>query len=77
MGATGTKTDSNRGCGKGEQVMSWPTVDPEDDGIRPAGASDECFYCHQKVGEPHQRDCVIVTKRVRVRYLIDVDIERL
>jgi hypothetical protein len=47
--------------------MSWPLVDPLDDGIRPAGKSDECFYCGQRVGRPHDRECVIVTKRVEMR----------
>jgi hypothetical protein len=53
----------------------WPTVDPFDDGIRPAGATDACFYCCQKVGEPHRRDCVVVKKTVRFRCTVDVDIE--
>jgi hypothetical protein len=50
----------------------WPLVAINDDGIRPAGEPDECFYCHQKVGQPHGRDCVIVTKRVLVRYVVEV-----
>lgn len=47
----------------------WPTVDPNDDGIRPAGRPDECFYCRQRVGAEHGRECVIVTKRVEMRVL--------
>lgn len=47
--------------------MNWPLVDPKDDGIRPAGRPDECFYCRQKVGEPHGQKCVIVTKLVEMR----------
>ena len=50
----------------------WPLVDPFDDGTRPAGAPDVCFYCRQKVGEPHRQDCVIVQKTVRFRCIIDV-----
>ena len=53
----------------------WPLVDPNDDGIRPAGAPDKCFYCRQKVGTPHGRDCVTVSKRVRVRYTIELEID--
>lgn len=53
---------------------NWPLVDPFDDGIRLAGALDACFYCKQKVGEPHRRDCVIVTKLVRFRVTAEVDI---
>lgn len=46
----------------------WPLVDPNDDGIRPAGKPDECFYCNSKVGEEHGRQCCIVTKLVRLEY---------
>jgi len=45
--------------------MNWPIVTAGDDGIRPAGRSDECFYCHQKVGSPHTKRCVTVLKEVK------------
>jgi hypothetical protein len=54
---------------------TFPLVDPNDDGIRPAGKPDECLYCKRKVGQPHKHDCVIVTKLVRVRYIVELDIE--
>lgn len=47
--------------------MTWPLVDPNDDGIRPAGRSDECLYCRARVGQPHGQECVIVTKRIEMR----------
>jgi len=53
----------------------WPIVLPKDDGIRPAGKKDECFYCGQKIGQPHGRDCVTITKRVRVRCIIEYVID--
>ena len=54
----------------------WPVVLENDDGIRPAGEPDKCFfYCGQKVGQPHGRDCVTITKIVKVRYTFEVDIE--
>lgn len=53
----------------------WPDVHPQDDGIRPAGLPDECFYCGQKVGRPHIFDCVVVTKKVKIRYSIEVEEE--
>lgn len=53
----------------------WPLVTVNDDGIRPAGEPDECFYCNQKVGQPHDRDCVIIKKRVRVVYTVEAIIE--
>lgn len=49
--------------------MNWPLVDVKDDGIRPAGKPDECFYCHSKVGQQHGLDCVIVTKIVEYNVL--------
>jgi hypothetical protein len=33
-----------------------------DYGIRPAGPPDACFYCRQKVGEPHKDDCVVLVR---------------
>ncbi|MDA4133171.1 MAG: hypothetical protein OK454_08630 [Thaumarchaeota archaeon] len=48
-------------------MNDWPIVDVKDDGIRPAGPQDTCTYCRQKIGTPHLRDCVIVTKRVLLR----------
>jgi len=44
--------------------MDWPLVDKDDDGIRPAGLLDECFYCRQKIGQLHGQQCVVVTKVV-------------
>lgn len=55
--------------------MTFPLVDKNDDGIRPAGAPDECFYCKQKVGQTHKADCVIVTKKVKVRYSFEIEID--
>ncbi len=52
----------------------WPLVLADDDGIRPAGNPYACFYCRQSVGEPHGLDCVIVGKRVLVRYTIEVPV---
>lgn len=50
---------------------TWPLVVPNDDGIRPAGRPDQCFYCNQSVGSPHARDCVCVTKVVELRVTVD------
>lgn len=48
-------------------IAIWPLVDPKDDGIRPAGPPDACFYCRREVGQEHARDCVIVEKLVELR----------
>lgn len=52
-----------------------PLVLVNDDGIRPAGRPDECLYCHQKVGQPHLYDCVILSKKVKIKYTFDIEIE--
>lgn len=40
----------------------------DDDGIRPAGEPDRCFYCRQKVGGKHATGCVM--RCVPTRYLV-------
>lgn len=54
--------------------ITFPTVLPDDDGIRTAGNPDECFYCQSKVGEQHKPDCVCVLKRVKVRYSFEIEV---
>ena len=44
---------------------TWPKVLPNNNGIRPAGEPDKCFYCARKVGQAHAEDCVCVLSRVR------------
>lgn len=56
-------------------MSEWPKVLPGDDGIRPAGPQDACLYCRQKIGQEHGRDCVTITKKVRVRYSFELEIE--
>lgn len=47
----------------------WPQVIENDDGLRPAGPPDECFYCQQKIGQPHGRECVVVLKDIELEVL--------
>lgn len=51
--------------------MSQFLVLPDDDGIRPNGPSDQCFYCGQKVGQPHGAECVML--RRFVTYAVHAD----
>ena len=51
--------------------QDWPVVAENDDGIRPAGLPDHCFYCHQRVGSPHAPDCVTVYKVVLYDVLVN------
>jgi hypothetical protein len=55
-------------------IPDFPLVDPRDDGIRPTGAPDECFYCKQKVGTPHLCDCTAVHQKVRIRATFEIDV---
>lgn len=55
--------------------MQMPLVDKYDDGIRPNGGPEQCFYCGQYVGQPHLPTCVIVERRVRVRYTFELEID--
>jgi hypothetical protein len=50
---------------------SWPAVLPNDEGIRPAGKPDQCFYCGRRVGQSHVYDCVTVTSLVRFAVLLN------
>jgi hypothetical protein len=47
-----------------------------EEGVRPAGKPDECFYCHSKVGDQHAAECVIrkrtVVVEMTIKYVIDV-----
>lgn len=52
----------------------WPLVALNDGGIRPAGSPDGCFYCGANIGQPHGRLCVMVEKRVQLRYSFVVDV---
>lgn len=52
-----------------------PLVIPLDEGIRPLTGPDMCCYCRQPVGKPHTLKCVILQRKVRVRYTFDIEIE--
>lgn len=44
----------------------------EENGPRPAGAPDRCFYCDRSLGEEHKEDCVLRMQTVRVLYTIEI-----
>ena len=56
-------------------MSEWPRVLPNDDGIRPNGGPDKCFYCQSPVGTEHARDCVCVRKRIKVRYSFEIELD--
>lgn len=43
--------------------------------MRPASDKRQCFYCQQTIGEPHKADCVLITKRVKLRTVIEYEDE--
>jgi len=42
--------------------------------MREASAKEECFYCHQPVGECHKKDCILVKKKAVVRAKIEYEV---
>lgn len=50
-------------------------VQPDDDGIRPAGEPDACFYCGAKVGQPHGRDCVVPERTIVCKLAIEYTVQ--
>lgn len=54
--------------------MNMPLVLPDDDGLRDHEPG-HCFYCKQKIGQPHNAECVCVTKTIKARYVFEVELE--
>jgi len=42
---------------------------------RPARMDGTCFYCSSKIGEAHKNDCILIQKTVKVRAVIDYEIQ--
>lgn len=40
---------------------------------RKGGAAGECFYCKAKHGTAHTDECVLVKRKVRLRFTIEYD----
>lgn len=43
-----------------------------EEGVRPAGPPDACFYCGKKKGAEHGHDCVIRKRTVVTRITLDL-----
>jgi hypothetical protein len=50
-----------------------PIIAPDDDGIRPAGPGNACFYCRRKIGERHSTTCVTWVRAVKIRAIVEFD----
>ena len=46
----------------------------EENGPRPAGPPDECFYCHTPLGDQHKAECVCRKKTIMMQYTIEIPI---
>jgi hypothetical protein len=44
------------------------------DAMRPASDKEQCFYCRQAMGANHKDDCVLVSKMVKVRAVIEYEV---
>lgn len=45
-----------------------------ENGPRPAGKPDQCFYCNQPIGQMHKGDCVCRERTIIVRTIIEYPI---
>ena len=43
--------------------------------MRPASSDKQCFYCGEKIGSYHEKDCVLINKKALVRLVIDYEVE--
>lgn len=48
-----------------------PVVTADDKGIRTNWESDACSFCQQKVGQRHRTSCVIWTRPVKLRLVVE------
>lgn len=53
------------------KIKSW-VVAADDEGIRPAGPADACFYCQANVGHEHKAECVIRERTVIIELTMHV-----
>lgn len=53
------------------RVSEVPIVLEDDDGIRPDGNQNECFYCRSNVGNRHRKDCVTLLKMTRYKVMYE------
>ena len=44
----------------------------KENGPRPRGRDDECFYCHHAIGTEHAKTCVCRKRTIMVRVEIDM-----
>lgn len=43
--------------------------------MRPVNTERCCFYCRQPIGGHHERDCVLIRKKVMVRMIVEYEVD--
>ena len=46
-----------------------------DNGVRPAGDPNKCFYCSEPKGSQHKNDCVVLTRTIVVKLSVEYVVE--
>ena len=42
--------------------------------MRPVSEAKECFYCHKRLGSFHEDNCVLISKKVKIRMTIEYEV---
>lgn len=42
--------------------------------MRPASTKEQCFYCNRAIGAMHDASCVLIKKKVRVRFTVEYEV---
>ena len=42
---------------------------------RSVSNTDTCFYCGQPIGDYHKPECVLISKKVKVRMVVEYEVE--
>ena len=45
-----------------------------DNGPRPAGPPDRCFYCTRALGQAHAETCVLYQRTVKIRAVVEYEV---
>lgn len=46
-----------------------------EEAMRPASDKRQCFYCQQAIGEVHKPNCVLISRKVKVRMTVEYEVE--
>ncbi len=43
--------------------------------MRPASDKSQCFYCRADIGSTHKKYCVLITKKITVKMIVEYQID--